>query len=95
MTGDVLAIYTDWISEAFDTAGEEYGTDRLATAIARSSAADAAAICHAVVKDVTRFSRYQGFDDRTLVIIQALLAEATQLKAFGLNQVVDLPCGGL
>jgi serine phosphatase RsbU (regulator of sigma subunit) len=71
-SGDVLAIYTDGISEAYDTTGEEYGTDRLATTIARSSAADAAAICHAVVKDVTHFSGPQGFDDRTLVIIKAL-----------------------
>jgi phosphoserine phosphatase RsbU/P len=70
-SGDLLAIYTDGIPEAFNSAGEDYGRDRLAAAVAHSSKTKAVAICQAVVEDVAAFSGPQGFDDQTLVIIKA------------------------
>jgi Stage II sporulation protein E (SpoIIE) len=48
--GDVLAIYTDGVTEAMNSAGEEYGPARLADAISRARAGSAGEIRRAVTR---------------------------------------------
>jgi len=71
-SGDVLALYTDGITEAMDDKGNEYGRERLIQAISRARQGGAAAIVRAVVEDVKQFSQPEIADDRTLVVIKAL-----------------------
>lgn len=70
--GDVLAVYTDGITEAMNAADEEYGQDRLSRVLRERRAESASQIARAVMEDVDRFSRSRRSDDRTLVIIKAL-----------------------
>ena len=69
--GDVLAIYTDGVTEAMNSAGEEYGPARLADAISRARAGSAGEIQRAVTEDLVSFGGRQLSDDCTLVIIRA------------------------
>jgi len=67
--GDVLALYTDGISEALNTNDEPYGRERMIAAISRSLSHNAISISEAIIEDVERFSKSQSSDDRTLVVI--------------------------
>jgi sigma-B regulation protein RsbU (phosphoserine phosphatase) len=71
-SGDLLALYSDGVSDAMDPAERPYGRDRLAELLARSAAAPASAICEAVLADVARFSQGRAVDDQTIVIVRAL-----------------------
>ena len=69
--GDSLVLYSDGITEAQDSAGAEYGEDRLADCLRAHAAQDAAALAGAVLRDVARF-RGPGpqQDDITLLIVR-------------------------
>jgi sigma-B regulation protein RsbU (phosphoserine phosphatase) len=69
--GDVLALYTDGITEAADARDEPYGVDRMIAMLHRARGRSAADICEAVVGDVCRHGGEQPQDDRTLVVIKA------------------------
>jgi len=66
--GDVLAIYSDGITEATDAGGEEFGEERLARAILGDRALGSGALLQAVFAEVRRFSSGEQADDQTLVI---------------------------
>jgi len=69
--GDVLAIYTDGISEAGereDGKGEEFGEQRLIAAIRGHRRQGAEEILDAVLGDVQQFSPDQQADDMTLIV---------------------------
>ena len=66
--GDVLAIYTDGITEAFNDTDEEFGEDRLVDSLRRHRHLPAQGIISAVVEEVRRFSAYEQHDDITLTI---------------------------
>jgi serine phosphatase RsbU (regulator of sigma subunit) len=61
-TGDVLALYTDGVTEAMDARGEEYGEERLSQALSRVRAGSAQEICD---------SDAHHADDQTLVVFKA------------------------
>lgn len=69
--GDVLALYTDGISEAMNEANEEFGQRRLVEVVRRERGKPAAAIAAAVEQELARFcgARPAG-DDRTLLIVR-------------------------
>jgi PAS domain S-box-containing protein len=69
--GDVVALYTDGISEAMNEANEEFGQKRLAELVARERAGSAASIAIAVQQGIDAFcgARPAG-DDRTLLIVR-------------------------
>jgi serine phosphatase RsbU (regulator of sigma subunit) len=67
-SGDILAIYTDGITEAFNDTDEEFGEDRLVESLRRYRHLSAQGIISAVVEDVRRFSAYEQHDDITLTI---------------------------
>jgi len=67
--GDILALYTDGITEAFDDAGEEFGEQRLVKALRQNAGRAAEDIVTAIVEEVQRFSpRAQQHDDITLIV---------------------------
>jgi serine phosphatase RsbU (regulator of sigma subunit)/predicted enzyme related to lactoylglutathione lyase len=66
--GDVLALYTDGVTEAFDDAGEEFGEERLLEALRQNRERCSEAIIAAIVDEVRRFSPGEQHDDITLIV---------------------------
>ena len=68
--GDVLAAYTDGVTEALNVQGEEYGLTRLSAALASAPASDAARQLAHLSADLAAFSGgVPPFDDLTLFIV--------------------------
>jgi serine phosphatase RsbU (regulator of sigma subunit)/catechol 2,3-dioxygenase-like lactoylglutathione lyase family enzyme len=70
-SGDVLALYTDGITESFNDAGEEFGEERLAAALCRHRALSPADLLNAVVDEVRQFSPREQHDDITLIVAKS------------------------
>lgn len=66
--GDLLAVYTDGITESFNAADEDFGEQRLADALRRHRHLPAKGILEAVVDQVLRFSAEEQRDDITLTV---------------------------
>ena len=66
--GDVLALYTDGITESFNEAGDQFGEERLVTALCRHRALCSNDLLTAVVDEVRRFSAREQHDDITLIV---------------------------
>jgi sigma-B regulation protein RsbU (phosphoserine phosphatase) len=64
--GDALVAYTDGITEAFNTGGEAFGTDRLLAAIA--GAGTAASLCESLVGAAHRFAAGAAQSDDITVL---------------------------
>ncbi len=69
--GDLLAIYTDGITECFRETGEDFGEERLGEALRRYRHLPAQEIVAAVVEEVRCFSPLEQQDDITLAIARA------------------------
>ena len=71
--GQLLVLYTDGVTEAMNSAGEEYGRDRLAEAVRRFRDLSAREMIDLIHRDVTAWTEGQGaHDDVTFFIIKAL-----------------------
>jgi len=66
--GDILALYSDGITESFNDAEEEYGESRLIEALRRHRELSSQALLGSIVDDVRRFSRREQHDDITLIV---------------------------
>ena len=66
--GDILALYTDGIIEAFNDAGDEFGEQRLVEGLRQNGERPAEAIIGAIVDEVRRFSPREQHDDITLIV---------------------------
>ena len=66
--GDILAFFTDGVTEAFDEAGEEFGEERLIEALRRNRQQPAQALIATVVEQIRQFGRVEQFDDITLMV---------------------------
>lgn len=66
--GDTLVLYTDGVTESPNSAGEEFGDDRLLDSLRRHDDVGARALAQAIVQDVAHFSAGDQFDDITLII---------------------------
>ena len=66
--GDVLAVYTDGITESCNDAGQEFGEERLIEAIRRHRHLSAQDIIAAVVNEVQQYSSSEQYDDITLIL---------------------------
>jgi serine phosphatase RsbU (regulator of sigma subunit) len=66
--GDVLAVYTDGITESFNAAEEDFGEQRLTEALRRHQRLPANHMIEAVVEEVLRFSAQEQQDDITLTV---------------------------
>ncbi|HAX77269.1 MAG TPA: serine/threonine protein kinase [Cyanobacteria bacterium UBA11372] len=70
-SGDVVLLYTDGITEAFDINSQQYGIERLCEVVKRHCFLSAEKIRQAVVEDVRRHIGCQKvFDDITLVVLK-------------------------
>lgn len=67
LPGDRLVLFTDGITEAADSSGEEFGEDRLIALLRENPAADAAELRDAIMQRVTQFCREDFADDATLL----------------------------
>jgi serine phosphatase RsbU (regulator of sigma subunit)/uncharacterized glyoxalase superfamily protein PhnB len=67
-SGDILALYTDGVTEAFNEAGEEFGEHRLIEALRRHRELPSPALLRAIVDEVLRFSPHEQHDDITLIL---------------------------
>ena len=70
--GDTLALYSDGVTESPNSAGEEFGDERLLASLRRHNAMGACAMAQAVVQDVEHFSAGDQFDYITLIIAKRM-----------------------
>jgi serine phosphatase RsbU (regulator of sigma subunit)/predicted enzyme related to lactoylglutathione lyase len=66
--GDTFALYTDGITEAFNSSGEEYGEGRLAQALQRNCELPAQSLLTSIVDEVRAFMPHEQRDDITLIV---------------------------
>jgi serine phosphatase RsbU (regulator of sigma subunit)/predicted enzyme related to lactoylglutathione lyase len=65
---DLLALYTDGVTEAFDDAGEEFGEQRLVDALRRHRDQPPESLLSCLVDEVRSFSPHEQHDDLTLIV---------------------------
>ena len=70
--GDILALYTDGITESFNDAGEQFGEERLAAALCRDRTLSSDDLLNTIVDKVRQFSPREQHDDITLIIAKSL-----------------------
>lgn len=69
--GDMVVYYTDGLTEAENSGGEQYGVDRLKQVILGNSQQPAQLIMNRIVEDVGRFcAGIPPFDDMTVMIVR-------------------------
>jgi serine phosphatase RsbU (regulator of sigma subunit) len=68
IAGDMLVLYTDGVTEAFNEAGEEFGESGLIDALRRRSADSPSCAVASVVDELGKFSAREQFDDITLIV---------------------------
>jgi serine phosphatase RsbU (regulator of sigma subunit)/catechol 2,3-dioxygenase-like lactoylglutathione lyase family enzyme len=66
--GDLLALYTDGVTESMDHSAEEFGEDRLVESLRRHRELGPQSLLTSVVADVRAFSPHEQHDDITLII---------------------------
>ncbi len=66
--GDILALYTDGITEAFNEAGEEFGEERLGELLRKHRDQTAQAMLATTLEEVQQFSAGKQQDDITLIV---------------------------
>jgi serine phosphatase RsbU (regulator of sigma subunit)/catechol 2,3-dioxygenase-like lactoylglutathione lyase family enzyme len=66
--GDILALYTDGVTESCNTAQEEFGEQRLVESVRRYREHAAQPLVASIIADVQRFSPEEQHDDITLII---------------------------
>jgi serine phosphatase RsbU (regulator of sigma subunit)/catechol 2,3-dioxygenase-like lactoylglutathione lyase family enzyme len=67
-SGDLLALYTDGVTEAFDDGGEEFGEQRLVDALRRHRDSPPEALLASLVAEVRSFSPHEQHDDLTIIV---------------------------
>jgi serine phosphatase RsbU (regulator of sigma subunit) len=68
LPGDMIAFYSDGITESFCTRGEEFGEQRLAGGLRRHRALASQEVLAAIVDEVRQFSPAEQYDDMTMII---------------------------
>jgi sigma-B regulation protein RsbU (phosphoserine phosphatase) len=69
--GDLLALYTDGLTEAVDEADEEFGLERLSALLVEGRQLPAQALCERTFAAVADFAgRMPQYDDQTLLLVR-------------------------
>ena len=68
-TGDILVLYTDGITEAENSQGEEFGMERLSAVIQRDSSLSAEELMNNIFQSAEAFCQGVGFNDDATVLI--------------------------
>jgi sigma-B regulation protein RsbU (phosphoserine phosphatase) len=71
-SGDTLLIFSDGVTEAEASSGEEFGDARLLRCLRESRGLPAESLVHCIVESVNQFSHGSRYDDVTVVAIRAL-----------------------
>ncbi len=71
-SGDVLALYSDGITESCNRAGEEFGEQRLIEALQRHCELPSRDLVAAVAQEVQKFSPGEQYDDITLIVAKCM-----------------------
>ena len=66
--GDTLALYTDGVTESFNSTGEEFGEERLIASLRQCRNLPPPALVSCLVDDVLQFSPHEQHDDITLLV---------------------------
>jgi serine phosphatase RsbU (regulator of sigma subunit)/predicted enzyme related to lactoylglutathione lyase len=68
--GDILALYTDGVTESFNEANEEFGEERLIEALKRHTKLPAHEMVNAIVAEVQSFTHpdQEQYDDITVIV---------------------------
>jgi serine phosphatase RsbU (regulator of sigma subunit)/predicted enzyme related to lactoylglutathione lyase len=66
--GDILALYTDGITDSFNQAGEDFGEHKLIEALRRHRELSPQLMLDAIVDEVRQFSPHEQHDDITLIV---------------------------
>jgi serine phosphatase RsbU (regulator of sigma subunit) len=66
--GDTFALYTDGITESFNSTGEEFGEKRLIESLERHREQSSPDMVASIVADVKKFSPHEQSDDMTLIV---------------------------
>lgn len=73
MSGMVLVLYTDGVTEAEDAAGNHFGEERLRDSIRRYVAKDASVIKDGILNEINEFrGTFSRSDDETVVVLKVL-----------------------
>jgi serine phosphatase RsbU (regulator of sigma subunit) len=78
---DLLTLYTDGVTEAFDDAGEEFGEQRLVDALRRHRDRTPESLLDSLVDEVRTFSPHEQQDDLTLIVARRRSASRTAARA--------------
>jgi serine phosphatase RsbU (regulator of sigma subunit)/predicted enzyme related to lactoylglutathione lyase len=65
--GDTLLLYTDGVTESFNDAEEDFGEERLVSALRRYREGNAQELVESIVGEVRQFSAKEQFDDITVI----------------------------
>jgi serine phosphatase RsbU (regulator of sigma subunit) len=65
---DTLVLYTDGLTESCNDSGEEFGEERLISALRRHRELPSESMLSAIVSEVQQFSAGEQFDDLTLIV---------------------------
>ena len=71
--GDAIALYTDGVTESFNSTGEEFGEQRLTEALRRHRELPSRDLLAAIVDEVRRFSPGEQYDDITLIVAKCVV----------------------
>jgi len=71
-SGDTFALYTDGITESYNSADEQFGEQRLIEALQRHRKSSSQAALASIVDEVQRFSPHEQHDDITLILAKHL-----------------------
>jgi serine phosphatase RsbU (regulator of sigma subunit) len=70
-SGDLMALYTDGVTESFNHTGEEYGEERLMGALRRHRKLPAKDLLGTIVEEIRQFSPGEQYDDITLIVARS------------------------
>jgi serine phosphatase RsbU (regulator of sigma subunit) len=73
--GDVLLLYTDGVTESFNSQEEDFGEQRLMDALRSHSTLPATQLAGAIVEEVLLFSGREQYDDITLIVAKRVDAQ--------------------
>ena len=77
--GDILVLYTDGVTEAENSLGEEFGMERLSALVRDGHLLSADRLLNHILENVTAFSRDVGFDDDATLLVVKCNPDGKQL----------------
>jgi serine phosphatase RsbU (regulator of sigma subunit) len=76
--GDIFALYTDGVTEAFNESEEEFGEGRLIAVLRQNANLPPQEILSATINEIQRFSPHEQYDDITLIVAKCIPNQSKQ-----------------